>query len=72
MNWIPSQLKGINPMIQNARQLRASVIIDWIKLYGKRKAMYMIGHKYISTTESYELQDTTELGEKINKVSMFG
>jgi site-specific recombinase XerD len=35
------------------KQLRASKITHWIKLYGLRKAQYMAGHRNIYTTEQY-------------------
>ena len=71
-SYILSELKGINSLIKNAQQIRASVLINWIKEHGKRKAQYMIGHKYVSTTESYEIQDTSELSELLDKVHLFG
>lgn len=39
------------------RQIRASVITNWIKIYGLRKAQYFAGHKYISGTERFIAYD---------------
>lgn len=69
---ILAELKGVNTKINNLRQIRDSVIIDWIKKHGKRKAQYMAGHKYVSSTEKFEVQDTSKLLELVNKVHLFG
>jgi integrase/recombinase XerD len=69
---ILSELKGINPLVQNLKHIRASVLMNWIKQYGKRKAQYMIGHRYVSTTQSYEIQDTSELSELMERTHLFG
>ena len=51
------ELRGLNNQVQNATHIRASVILHWLQLHGKRRTQYMIGHKWISSTEHYELQD---------------
>jgi integrase/recombinase XerD len=61
------QIKGINQKINNASQLRASIIIHWIKVYGKRQAQYMAGHKYIGSTEKFELQEMDSLTDTLLK-----
>jgi len=66
------QLKGINQKVHNASQLRASIIIHWLKVYGKRQAQYMAGHKYISSTEKFELQEIDSLTDTLLKHHPFG
>lgn len=61
------QLKGINQKVNNASQLRTSIIIHWLKVYGKRQAQYMAGHKYISSTEKFELQEMDSLTDTLLK-----
>jgi len=61
------QLKGINQKVHNASQLRTSIIIHWLKVYGKRQAQYMAGHKYISSTEKFELQEMDSLTDTLLK-----
>jgi site-specific recombinase XerD len=61
------QLKGINQKVHNLSQIRASIIIHWIKVYGKRQAQYMAGHKYISSTERFELQEMDSLTDTLLK-----
>lgn len=69
---IIQELKGIEPQIENAKQLRTSVIIAWLKKYGKRKSQYLIGHKYISSTEKYEQQNLEGLTDLLKKHHPFG
>lgn len=54
---IIEEVKGINPIIKNAQHIRASVILHWIKMYDKRQVQYRIGHKWIGSTERYQVQD---------------
>lgn len=69
---ILQELRGINPIVTNLRHIRASRILTWIQIHGKRKAQYMIGHKFVSTTESYEIQDTSELSNLLQSTHLFG
>lgn len=68
---IVSELRGINPSIKNAQHIRGSMILHWLKVYNKRQAQYMIGHKYISSTEKYEVQELTELSDLLSKHHLF-
>ncbi|NOQ74904.1 MAG: tyrosine-type recombinase/integrase [Crocinitomix sp.] len=61
------ELRGLNEKVQNARHIRASVITHWLKLHGKRQTQYMIGHKWISSTEHYERQDLEALTNALDK-----
>ena len=67
VQYLTEELKGINPVIKNAQHLRASVILHWLKMYGKRQVQYMIGHKWISSTENYEIQELTGLTDLLQK-----
>jgi site-specific recombinase XerD len=69
---IIQELKGLDPKIQNAYQLRASVIMHWLKIHDKRKTQYLIGHKYISSTEKYEEQNVDGLMDLLKKYHPFG
>jgi site-specific recombinase XerD len=62
-----NELKTKHPQVQNLDQLRASVIIHWLKNHNKRKVQYMAGHKYISSTERYEASNIDELKEDVEK-----
>ena len=67
IHHILNELKGINQKVHNASQLRTSIIIHWIKVYGKRQAQYMAGHKYIGSTEKFELQEIDGLTDTLLK-----
>lgn len=69
-NWITrliDELKGINTQIKNAQHIRASVILHWIKMYGKREVQYMAGHRWISSTQNYEVQELDSLTDLLAK-----
>lgn len=59
------RLKQINPDVDSSRQIRASVIMGWLKQYNIRQVQYMAGHKRIHSTESYRLQDLTDLTRQL-------
>ncbi len=62
-----SAIKGINPVIRNAGHIRASVILHWLKMYDKRTVQYMTGHKWIGSTEHYQVQELTALTDLLEK-----
>ncbi|OQP68411.1 tyrosine-type recombinase/integrase [Niastella populi] len=66
------ELQGINPIITNALHIRGSVIINWLKVYNKRQVQYMAGHKYISSTEAYAVQNLDTLQDELSKHHPFG
>jgi len=47
------KLKKYNQKVENAKQIRASVITNWLGQYNLRKVQYLAGHRYISSTERY-------------------
>ncbi len=61
------QLKRINPKVTSIRQLRASVITYWLKNYNLREVQYMTGHRYVSSTEAYLINDLDDLQEEVSK-----
>ncbi len=64
-------LRKINPLIKNLDQIRASVITNWIKIFDLRKVQYLAGHKYVSSTEAYKVNDIDDLKEDIKKYHPF-
>lgn len=65
--YILQHLRKINSRIKNFDQLRASVITQWLKQYDLRKAQYLSGHKYVSSTEQYKANVIDELQDDITK-----
>jgi integrase/recombinase XerD len=68
MFWV----KRKNKLVVNAKQLRASVIVKWLKMYNLRKVQYLAGHRYISSTESYQQSEMEGLTKEINKFHPLG
>jgi site-specific recombinase XerD len=64
-------LKQINGKVQSLDQIRASVIVHWLKLYNLRKVQVMAGHRYISSTEKYQSNNLDDLKEDIGKYHPF-
>lgn len=64
---ILKQLKNQNKQVKDWKQLRASVIAHWITVCNLRKAQYLAGHRFISSTEEYKQQDLDELLAEINQ-----
>jgi site-specific recombinase XerD len=61
------ELIAKNTNLENLHQIRASVITNWLKQYNKRKVQYMAGHKYVSSTESYEASNIETLQEDLQR-----
>jgi site-specific recombinase XerD len=72
INLLSEELKGINPQIKNAQHIRASVILYWLRQHNKRQVQYMAGHKYIHSTEAYEVQELETLTNQLTKHHPFG
>ncbi len=68
---LAKQVKTVDSQFQNFKQVRASVITNWIKTSGLRKAQYMAGHRYISSTESYLSNNLDGLTNDINNLHPF-
>lgn len=64
-------LKKGHPKIRNINHLRASVITFWTKKYNLRKVQYLAGHRYISSTENYELNNINDLKNSIISLHPF-
>jgi integrase/recombinase XerD len=57
-----------NPEIQSPKQIRASVITHWLKTQNLRQVQYFAGHKYVSSTERYQLNNLDNLQSKLEKL----
>jgi integrase/recombinase XerD len=66
------QLKEIQPKLVNVKQVRASVINGWLRMYNLREVQYMAGHRYVSSTEAYYVNDLEDLQEEIEKYHPMG
>jgi site-specific recombinase XerD len=53
-------VKGLarqNSRVKNAKQVRSSVITHWLKQYNLRQVQQMAGHRFVSSTEAYLVND---------------
>lgn len=64
---LTKELKGINGQVKSALHIRASVILHWLRMYDKRTVQYMIGHKWINSTEHYQQQEISTLTDLLQK-----
>ena len=69
---VVKQMKKDNPQAKTLKQIRASVITKWLKMYNLREAQYLAGHRYISSTEKYQQNDLEGLQEEINQFHPLG
>ena len=58
---------GAGTKIKSIKQIRASVITNWLQQYNLRQVQYMAGHRYVSSTEAYYANDIAELQDEIFK-----
>lgn len=55
------QLRQLNVKVIDATQIRSSVITHWLKQYNLRQVQYMAGHRYVSSTQRYKLNNIDDL-----------
>jgi integrase/recombinase XerD len=60
-------LRRNNPNLINAQQIRQSVITIWLKTKDLRTTQYMAGHRYVSSTERYQVNQLDDLQEALNQ-----
>jgi integrase/recombinase XerD len=61
------QLKQLNPKVANAKQIRSSVITHWLKASNLRQVQYMAGHKYVSSTQRYQVSNLDDLKNELQQ-----
>lgn len=72
INKLIKKLNKQSSKITSVKQLRASVITHWLKLHNLRQVQYMAGHRYVSSTEAYFVNDLDDLQEDITKFHPIG
>jgi integrase/recombinase XerD len=68
---LSTQLRDIDKRFVNVLQIRASVITNWLKTEGLRKTQYLAGHRYVSSTERYVVNNLDNLIDDISKLHPF-
>ena len=66
-----THLRQMNVKVRSLEQIRASVIVHWLRQYNLRKVQVMAGHRYISSTEAYKASDLEDLKEDIKNYHPF-
>jgi len=69
---LTTELRATNPKIKAIQQLRTSVIVNWLKVYNLRKVQYLCGHRYISSTEAYQMNNMEGLQEEVKQFHPMG
>lgn len=64
---LTTEIKQQNPSFINFKQVRTSVITHWLKQFNLRQVQYMAGHKYVSSTERYLVNQTEDLQKDIDQ-----
>jgi integrase/recombinase XerD len=67
IRYMFKQLKMLNERVINAGQIRSSVITYWLSCHSLRQVQYMAGHKYVSSTERYQLTHLEDLQSEVNR-----
>lgn len=58
-------LRQLNSRLISAKQIRNSVITHWLRHYNMRQVQYMAGHKYVSSTERYQVNNLEDLASEL-------
>ena len=61
------QLKRLNPKVINAKQIRSSIITHWLRKNNLRQVQYLAGHKYVSSTERYQVSNLDDLKSELGQ-----
>ena len=64
-------IRKYNPKLINFKQVRTSVITHWLKQYNLRQVHDMAGHRYVSSTEAYLVNQTEDLQADIDQFHPF-
>jgi len=69
---LSEEIREKNPKFINFKQVRTSVITHWLKGYNLREVQYMAGHKYVSSTEEYLVNQVEDLQADIEQFHPIG
>lgn len=72
MTYLMKKLKEQNPNVSSVKQIRTSVITHWLKNHNLREVQQMAGHRFVSSTEAYLINDLDDLQEDIGKFHPIG
>ncbi|PVD49304.1 hypothetical protein DC498_25720 [Terrimonas sp.] len=67
LQYMFKQLKQLNANVINAKQIRSSVITEWLRKNHLRQVQYMAGHKYVSSTIRYQANNLDDLQSELER-----
>jgi integrase/recombinase XerD len=67
VKYMFDQLKRLNPKVINAKQIRSSVITHWLRQNNLRQVQYLSGHKYVSSTQRYQVNNLDDLQSELQQ-----
>jgi len=67
IRYMLRQLKQLNDKVTSANQIRSSVITHWLALNNLRQVQYMAGHKYVSSTQRYQVNNLDDLKNELQR-----
>lgn len=65
---LSEEVRLYNKKFINFQQVRASVITHWLKQYNLRQVQYMAGHRYVSSTEAFLVNQIEDLQQDIDEL----
>ena len=72
INKLIKKLNKQSSKVTSVLQIRTSVITHWLKIHNLRQVQHMAGHRYVSSTEAYFVNDLDDLQEDIGKFHPIG
>ena len=60
-------IKKIHPKITSGKTIRSTIIAEWLKTKDIRIVQYMAGHRWVSSTERYNVFNLQELKDSLKK-----
>jgi integrase/recombinase XerD len=67
MRHMIGQLQQLNPKVISVNQIRSSVITAWLQQHHLRQVQYMAGHRYVSSTQRYQVLSTDDWQSELQK-----
>ena len=72
LNKLLEQTTKLEPKVKTLQQLRASVITHSTKTLNLREAQHRAGHRYVSSTQAYLINDLEGLAEDVARFLPIG
>lgn len=67
IKYMFDQLRQLNPKVINGNQIRNSVITHWLRSNNLRQVQYMAGHRYVSSTQRYQVNNLDDLQNELKE-----